>query len=432
MPSHHPHTPPQKAAGVCPALLAGPGAEDFALVMPHLQEQVFPPHYCIFEDNAPGETLYIILSGQVRVSKRLTPGHECVLAELGPGEFFGEMALLEDKPRSARVTTLTATRVLALSRETFNRLIEQHPRVAVAFLRGISARLRQRNEERTLLLQEKQALVETLAAKNAELERALTELQAAMATVAEHERVKRDLEIAQQIQRQMLPLALPQLPTLHLHATTVPSRTVGGDFYDAIALDEHRIALLLGDVAGKGIAAAMQMARLMGELRACIRYSAAPEAVMCMLNTLLCQRNVPWHAFVTVQYLVLDLAQWTVTFICAGHPPLLLRRANGQVLRLGSAPNIPLGIEAGFRYRQETCRLVPGDLILLYSDGVYERRNPQGSTWGLEGLVQILATAPTHPAAAIDAVQAAATAFTGEDQHHDDTTMLCALVGGDT
>ena len=415
------------------SLFAGFDEVAMALVLEHLRQEVLPAHHVVFEDNTPGDTIYIVKSGRVQVSKTLENGQESVFAELGPGEFFGEMALLEEKPRSARVSTLTTTCLLAMSRNTFNALIAQHPAVAANFLKVISARLRQRTQVQEMLLQEKQALVEELAAKNTALEHALTELRAAMATVAEHERVQRDLEIAWQIQRQMLPAALPQLPGLQLHAITVPSRWVDGDFYDAVCLWPRRIGLLLGDVAGKGIPAAMQMARLMGEFRACVSHRINPAGVMQVLNGLLCQRNVPWTSFVTAQYLVLDLAQGFVRFICAGHPPILLCRANGQMEQLGAVSNIPLGIDANFVYRQETQRLAPGDRLLLYSDGAYEVQNAQGAMLGLSRLAELFAAAPPHPKAAIDALQGDLAAFGDTRTFHDDTTFLCArLTEADT
>jgi sigma-B regulation protein RsbU (phosphoserine phosphatase) len=351
-----------------------------------------------------------------------------VFAELGPGEFFGEMALLEEKPRSARVSTLTSASLLAMPRHTFNALIERHPAVAANFLKVISARLRQRNHIQELLLREKQTLVEELATKNVALERALAELRAAMETVAEHERVKRDLEIARQIQRQMLPAEFPHVPGLELYATTVPSQWVGGDFYDAVCVGPQTFGLLLGDVSGKGIPAAMQMARLMGEFRASVSHRADPEGVMQVLNELLCQRNVQWTSFVTVQYLVLDMSQQHIHFICAGHPPIILCHADGRVEHLGQVSNVPLGIEATFTYRQEVRRLHPGDRLLLYSDGAYELRDDQGTMFGLARLADLFATAPPEPEATIDTLQEALDAFGDIHSPHDDTTFLCARI----
>jgi serine phosphatase RsbU (regulator of sigma subunit) len=398
------------------------------LILAHLTEEVLPAGHIVLEEHAPGDTLYIVKAGEIRISRILDNGEERVLRDMGPGEFFGEVALLDDKPRTARVSTLMPTTLLAVTRQRFNTLIEQHPIVAISFLKAISAQLRRQYREQSLLLNEKQALVEALAAKNTALEHALSELQVALATVAEHERVKRDLEIAREIQQQMLPATFPCAPGLRLHATTVPATWVGGDFYDAIGLEADRVGLLLGDVSGKGMPAAMQMARLMGEFRACVSHCADPQRVMQVLNDLLCQRNLRLSSFVTVQYLVLDVGQRQIQFICAGHPPILLRHADGQLERLGAAPNIPLGIDDTFVYHQEERQLTAGDTLLLYSDGTYERHDHQGEQLGLPRLVKLFAAAPSYPEAIINTLQAALDAFSDAGGAQDDTTLLCAQV----
>jgi sigma-B regulation protein RsbU (phosphoserine phosphatase) len=415
-------------AEILSSLFVGLDDATTTLVINHLKRVDLAAGHVVFEDNAPGDTLYIIESGHVQVSKTLDNGQEHVFAELGPSEFFGEMALLEEKPRSARVSTLTPTSLLAMPRATFNTLIEQHPFVAANFLKVISARLRQRNHMQESLLREKQELVEELAAKNVALEQALAELRAALDTVAEHERVKRDLEIARQIQHQMLPTVFPQVPGLELYATTVPSRWVGGDFYDAVSVGPQTLGLLLGDVSGKGIPAAMQMARLMGEFRASVSHRADPEGVMQLLNELLCQRNVQWTSFVTIQYVVLDMARQHIRFICAGHPPIILCHADGRLEHLGALSNVPLGIDAMFAYRQEAHQLLPGDRLLLYSDGAYELRDAHGGMLGLSRLADIFAAAPPQPELAIRTIQETLDAFGDSRSPHDDTTFLCARI----
>ena len=399
-----------------------------ALIVAQLTEEVWPAGHIVIEEYASGDTLYIIVDGQVQISRTLQNGEQRVIREMGPGEFFGEMALLEDKPRSARVSTVTPTTFLAVTRQRFNTLIEQHPAVAINFLKAISAQLRQQYREQAVLLEEKQTLIEALAAKNAALEQALAELQAALVTVAEHERVKRDLEIAHEIQGQMLPATFPQTSGLRLHATTVPATWVGGDLYDAIRLEADRVGLLLGDVSGKGIPAALQMARLMGEFRACVSHCADPQSVMQVLNGLLCQRNLRFGSFVTVQYVVLDVRQRHMQFICAGHPPILLRHADGRIEHLGAAPNIPLGVEETFAYHQEERQLMAGDTLLLYSDGTYERQDSQGVQLGLPHLARLFAAAPSYPEAVVHAIQAALNAFSDVGGAKDDTTLLCAQV----
>ena len=245
--------------------------------------------------------------------------------------------------------------------------------------------------------------------------------------MAEHERVKRDLEIARQIQRQMLPTVFPQVPGLELYATTVPSRGSGG-FLRRRKRWTADAWLVAGDVSGKGIPAAMQMARLMGEFRASVSHRADPEGVMQVLNELLCQRNVQWTSFVTIQYLVLDMARQHIRFICAGHPPIILCHADGRLEHLGVLSNVPLGIDAMFAYRQEAHQLFPGDRLLLYSDGAHELRDTHGGMLGLSRLADIFAAAPPQPELAIRTIQETLDAQDTRSPH-DDTTFLCARIG---
>jgi sigma-B regulation protein RsbU (phosphoserine phosphatase) len=397
-----------------------------AFVRQHLEEITLPAGHVVIEQDTLGDTLYIVKRGRLEVIRRFDHDTEYVLGTVGPGEIFGEMALLEDQPRSARVVTATPVHLLVMSRQTFHMLIEQQPSVIVHLLRLNSARLRTRNQQQAVSLAEKSLLVEELAAKNAELERTLEQLQIAMQTVVAHERVTRDLEIARRIQQQMLPAVFPQVPGLQIAATTVPSQWVGGDFYDAVWLAPRRVGLLLGDVSGKGIPAAMQMARLMGEFRSCMGRRSDPVSVVQALNESVCTRNVEWASFVTLQYVVLDLETQQMTFICAGHAPLLLCSAAGQVTWLGQNSNRPVGIDLSSTYRDETYRFKSGDRLLLYSDGAYELQNRSGDRAGLSRLAAFFAAAPAQPGAAIRALREALEAFAGTTSLHDDTTFVCA------
>jgi len=149
---------------------------------------------------------------------------------------------------------------------------------------------------------------------------------------------------------------------------------------------------------------------------------------MQVLNGLLCQRNLRFSWFVTVQYVVLDVRQRHMQFICAGHPPILLRHADGQLEHLGAALNIPLGVEETFAYHQEERQLMAGDTLLLYSDGTYERQDMQGVQLGLSRLARLFATAPSSPEAVVHAIQAALDTFSDVGGAKDDTTLLCAQV----
>ena len=423
--SHNP-----SSSSIDPALqlpiFTGLDPETAAFVLRHLHRSHLSAGQIIFEQGSSGDDLYVIESGQVQVIRRLESGIEDVLATLNAGEIFGEMALLEQQPRSALVIASTETQLLSLSRQTFDSLIEESPAIAVHLLRRVSARLRERNEQQEILLNEKLRLVDELAAKNTELERTLAQLQKAMETVAEHKRVTRDLELAQHIQSQMLPTTFPQVPGLDLFASTVPSQWVGGDFYDVLYDGGSRLSLLLGDVSGKGIPAAMQMARLMGDFRAIARQREDPLSVVQALNESVCARNLAWTSFVTLQYVVIDLTRRTLELICAGHPPLLLCHADGQIEWLGKAANVPLGIDNAFIYQPETHTLSPGDRLLLYSDGAYEAKNAAADLFGLSQLATVFAQAPKPPKATIDTLRHALQTFTMADSLSDDTTFFCA------
>jgi serine phosphatase RsbU (regulator of sigma subunit) len=184
-------------------------------------------------------------------------------------------------------------------------------------------------EREALWMHDKQALVAALAAHLAHLERMRAELQAARGIITVHQRVQGDLAMAHQIQRQMLPDVFPDISGLPQAATTLPARGSGGDFYEVVQLERHRVALLLGDVAGKGIQAALEMARLMGDFHACVRACAAPQDVIQTLNRWWCQRHTRVSTFVTVQYAVLDLAAHRLQFICAGHELSYLATPSG-------------------------------------------------------------------------------------------------------
>lgn len=407
-------------------IFTGLDAATAALVLQHLHRESVRAGQVIFEQESSGDDLYVVESGQVQVIRRLENGMEDVIATLDAGEIFGEMALLEQQPRSARVIAHEDVKLLSISRQTFDYLIEESPAVAVHLLQRISARLRQRNEQQEVLLNEKLRLVDELAAKNTELERTLAQLQTAMETVAEHERVTRDLEMARQIQFQMLPTTFPQVPGLELFASTVPSQRVGGDFFDALYDGKSRVCLILGDVSGKGIAAAMQMARLMGEFRAAVRQREDPLSVVQALNASVCGRNLTWTSFVTLQYVVMDTARQALEFICAGHPPLLMCHADGQMEWLGQAANLPLGIDLSYTYQTEIHTVVPGDRLLLYSDGAYETKNKAGQMFGLSQLATAFARTPKAPEAAIQALRHMLADFSASDTLADDTTFLCA------
>jgi phosphoserine phosphatase RsbU/P len=221
-----------------------------------------------------------------------------------------------------------------------------------------------------------------------------------------------------------LPACLPQLPRYEFFACNESAREVGGDYYDFLPLPGNRLGILVGDVAGKGVAAALVMARFSAEARACLRTEPDLAAAVCQLNTLMQSINLT-DRFVTLAALMLDLATHTVTVVNAGHPSPLLRRANGAVEDIVSKADSgpPIGVMEAYPYIARQVVLKPGDVLVLFSDGVTDSLDAQRRFLGMQGLRKLLGSEPPH-ALGTRIVQAVKAHAAGCDQY-DDITLVC-------
>jgi serine phosphatase RsbU (regulator of sigma subunit) len=198
------------------------------------------------------------------------------------------------------------------------------------------------------------------------------------------ERLRRDVELARQVQLSFLPQREPQLPGYEFFAYYEPAQEVGGDYYGFIPLppEQQRLAIMLGDVAGKGVPAALLMAKLSSDARFSLLSQANPAAAITVLNDLLYEHTSHMDRFVTLAATVLDASLHTLTVVNAGHPaPLIYRSATHQVEEATSedAIGLPLGVTAGFTYRALEFPLQPGDCVLLYSDGLTDQMDKQNN-----------------------------------------------------
>jgi len=188
------------------------------------------------------------------------------------------------------------------------------------------------------------------------------------------ERLKLDLELARGVQRGFLPQRLPEVPGYEFFAYYESALEVGGDYYDFISLPRKRVAVLLGDVAGKGVVAALLMAKLCADARFCMLTEPDPAAAVTKLNSLMNRSGIA-DRFVTLVVAVLDQGNHTVTLVNAGHPsPLLYHRATRTAEEAigNEAAGLPIGVLDGFEYASRQVSLEPGDCILAFTDGVTE------------------------------------------------------------
>ncbi|HYV74271.1 MAG TPA: PP2C family protein-serine/threonine phosphatase [Candidatus Binatia bacterium] len=230
-----------------------------------------------------------------------------------------------------------------------------------------------------------------------------------------------ELKRAREIQQMLLPSSLPQLAGVQIAGAWQPAREVGGDYFDVIQLDKDRLGICMGDVAGKGITAALLMANLQASFRAFATTEASPQVVCTKLNKFLCA-NVASGKFVTFFYAVLDADARTLTYENAGHSPGLLLRSNGtaETLRGGGAV---LGALPHWTYQDYTAQLQPGDQLLLSTDGITEAENAKLEEFGEE---RLLAAARARDGSALEtqrAIMQQVTAFCGGN-FRDDATLL--------
>jgi serine phosphatase RsbU (regulator of sigma subunit) len=199
---------------------------------------------------------------------------------------------------------------------------------------------------------------------------------------------------------------------------------VGGDYYDYVELPDGSTAILVADVAGKGVAAAMVMARVSAEAKFCLATETGPGVAMNKLNDRLCRLQL--ERFVTMVMLVLDPRTHRVTIVNAGHMPPLRRHADGTVEDLGTASSgMPLGIVPGNQYGETTISLAPGESLTMYTDGVQDAENEEGERYEVDRILGHVrdrgSCVRTLGRTLIDDVQR----FMGDRPQVDDICLVC-------
>lgn len=242
------------------------------------------------------------------------------------------------------------------------------------------------------------------------------------------ERLDRDLKLAEQVQKRFLPSSLPIVAGYEFFAHYNPAYEVGGDYYDFVPLAGNRLAIALADVSGKGVAAALMMAKFSGDTRYCILTEDGPAKAAESLNDLLCAAGIE-EKFITLSLNLVDGNTDRLTLASAGHLPLLIRRASGTVEEVGEeVAGFPLGIMPGTEYRQIEIQLHPGDVVVVYSDGVTDARSPDEELYDTKDtrrLVKRIADAPGGPQAVGKAILQDLREFSAGHSQADDITLIC-------
>lgn len=256
-----------------------------------------------------------------------------------------------------------------------------------------------------------------LAIQNSRMHRILLETQ----------RMEKDMEFAQSVQESFLPATFPQHDNFLFAAETVPAKVVGGDYYDFIPLGENTLGVVLGDVSGKGVPAALHMARLMSDFRYISQAHLEPARILAEVNTTLYQRS---HRgmFTTAIYLLIDLKNKTMRAANAGHHPALICDGTGRIIEAARASGSPLGIVPGTQYQEEEISLKKDDRVLIYSDGITESRNDKRKDFGVARLKEFLARENGAPEVLIDKLTRTVKKHIGSAPQFDDMTCVAFKV----
>jgi sigma-B regulation protein RsbU (phosphoserine phosphatase) len=338
----------------------------------NLQVVNLVPEEVLFCECDPGESLYIILEGQVEVVLALGTSDERRLAVFGPGEFIGEMSLLiPGRARTASVRAVTRTRLWMMTRFDFDGLLTRQPKLAYTMVQTLTKRL-----DATTMLS-----FHDLQEKNRKLQQAYDELKAAQLQIIEKERLEHELQVAAEIQVSILPQDLPMVPGYTFGAVMYPARMVGGDFYDVFTLDNNQVGLVVGDVSDKGIPSAIFMARTHALIMSEVQHGGTPGEILRRVNTHLIKLGQS-DQFVTVLLGILDPALGRIDYARAGHELPLLFDADGHVEVIPHVTGQAIGMFDDILLDENSISLPAGGTFLLFTDGLTDCRNPQGQVFG--------------------------------------------------
>lgn len=396
-------------------LFKGLPEEEILKLTKILRVREVPPSTILFNEGDVGDHFYIIIQGQIEVIKALGTQEERLIGIRGPGEFVGELSLINrEGVRTASVRSSGPAHLWEMSHDEFDALLHRQPIMSFELINVLSQRLTSAHD----------ATITELQKKNEQLTLAYEELKAAQAQIIEKERLERELQVAFEIQTSILPQTLPPLEGYDFGTLMVPARAVGGDFYDIIPLSSNKVGIVIGDVADKGVPSAIFMAQTHALIYAMATRNATPSRVLQRVNQLLMKIGES-SLFVTVLYGVLDKRTGTLTYARAGHELPILVSAEGQISIAPYNQGQLLGVLDKPVLDEQSLSIPPGGGVMLYTDGVTDARHSNGDSFGLERLTAELPTMVNESAQeACDRLWGRLQIFQYKTPQEDDVTLV--------
>ena len=239
--------------------------------------------------------------------------------------------------------------------------------------------------------------------------------------------LQKDLQMAERIQQCFLPKASPKMPGFRFAGSYSAAQHVGGDYYDFVDISDNAMGIVVGDVAGKGVAAALYMARLSSEMRYHARGCLSAGALLSALNRELAT-EMESGMFVTMALLVLEPEKRKITMSSAGHPAPILRTPAGTVSELQIKGNMPLGVLQHCEYSETEYTLKSGDLVLLYTDGITEAMSSSGEMFGAARLKEVVSSGGQDPQQLLASISRSVEEHAAGHPQSDDLAMVCFAV----
>lgn len=345
-----------------------------------------PAGKVIMREGEPGDDMFVILEGEMAISRQ-----EKIIDTLGPGMVLGEMAMVDDRPRSATATMISEGSLIRLDRDGFQALIQRSPAFALRVMNIMSTRTRRLIQEEVRRL-----------------------------------RMEEELAVGRRIQLSLLPTACPLVEGYEFAAQYRAAREVGGDLYDFIIEPDHpnRMHIVIADVTGKGVPAALFMAVSRTLMHTYALDGNSPAQALQRVNHFI-RADKASPLFLSAFYSVLETDIHCLTYANAGHnPPIWLQHSTRDIVLLESR-GIVLGAFDSFIPEEKLCFLQPGDFVIFFTDGITEARNPQGGFLDDEGLAAIVAAQEwTSADELLEAIVARVDEFAAGEPQADDFTVI--------
>ncbi|MDP8228856.1 MAG: SpoIIE family protein phosphatase [Candidatus Electryoneaceae bacterium] len=356
----------------------------------------------IIEEGSKNDTFYFLYRGEADVLKYDQKSKKnYLISETKEGVLFGEMSIIGDEPASATVTAKTDCVFLLLSQDK----VATHPvysKLVINSARGVITRLRVLNAKhvKTLGEQIQERLIK--------------------------ERIETELRAARDVQMALLPDRCPDIEGYQIVSHCKPARDVGGDFFDFAPVDSGKTALILGDVSGKGMPAALLMAECRSVIRAQIYCGNDPRTdhILTRTNVMIFEDSED-YMFVTCFMGILDIASGRIQYCNAAHNPPYVYRRDSEIIDMLDPTGTVLGFSDKMTFDRAKTRLDPGDVMVIYSDGVTEAKNPDNELYGDDRLKRLLSQNSSASAQEIqDVILTDVEQFVAGAEQSDDITMM--------